>query len=166
MSILLAIPILSIAAILQSAVFSRITLLQGTADIILLTIIAWALQKKVKTGWQWGIIGGLLADFLSGLPFGIFTASYLLTIGIALGLKARIWRFIGLVQLFTTFIPTILSHGFSLLAIFFPATTLPLKNVLQSITLPSLMLNVFLTIPIFILIQELAWQLYPQEIEI
>ena len=166
MSILLAIPILSIAAILQSAVFSRITLLQGTADIILLTIIAWALQKKVKTGWQWGIIGGLLADFLSGLPFGIFTASYLLTIGIALGLKARIWRFIGLVQLFTTFIGTILSHGFSLLAIFLQGTTLPLKNVLQSITLPSLMLNVFLTIPIFILIQELAWQLYPQEIEI
>ncbi len=166
MSIFLAIPVLSIATILQSAVISRMPLLHGTADIMLLTIIAWALQKDVETGWQWGLIGGLLADFSSGLPFGIYTTSYLLTISLTLALRARIWRFAVLVQLFSTFVGTILTHAFSLLAVFVRGTSLPFQSVLQTITLPSLMLNLLLAIPIYILIQELAELVYPKEIKI
>jgi len=139
MGIFLAIPILSIATILQSAVISRITLLQGTADIVLLIVIAWALQKNVKTGWQWGLIGGLLVDFISGLPFGIYTIGYLLVTGLTLALQARIWRLAVLVQLFATFV---------------------------GIVLPSLILNLFLAIPVYSIIRELAGLVYPEEIEI
>ncbi|MEA2008987.1 MAG: rod shape-determining protein MreD [Chloroflexota bacterium] len=166
MGILLAVPILSIATILQSAVVSRITLLQGTADIVLLIVIAWALQKNVKTGWQWSLIGGLLIDFMSGLPFGIYTVSYLLVTGLTLALQARIWRLAILVQLFATFVGTILIHAFSIFVLVIQGTILPLQDVLQTIVLPSLILNLFLTIPVYSLIQELAWQVYPEEIEI
>ncbi|MBS1249343.1 MAG: hypothetical protein MAG431_00920 [Chloroflexi bacterium] len=162
----LAIPVLSIVTILQSAVVSRITLLHGTADIILLTIIAWALQEEVKTGWQWALIGGLLADFLSGLPFGIYTASYLLITGLTLALRVRIWRFAILVQLFATFLGTILSHALSLLAVIAQGTNLSFQTVLETITLPSLILNLLLTIPVYILIQELALQVHPRKIEL
>ena len=166
MSLFLAFPVLSIATILQSAVVSRMPLLHGTADIILLTIIAWALQEDVRTGWQWGLIGGLLADFSSGLPFGVYTTAYLLVIGLTLTLRSRIWRFAVLVQLFSTFVGTILTHALSLLAVFIQGTNLPFQEVLKTITLPSLMLNLLLTIPIYILIQELALQVHPKEIEI
>jgi hypothetical protein len=38
---------------------SRIPLLHGSADLILLALVAWALQKRVNTAWQWALIGGL-----------------------------------------------------------------------------------------------------------
>ncbi|OQY32845.1 MAG: rod shape-determining protein MreD [Anaerolineaceae bacterium 4572_5.1] len=166
MGIFLAIPILSIATILQSAVISRITLLQGTADIVLLIVIAWALQKNVKTGWQWGLIGGLLVDFISGLPFGIYTIGYLLVTGLTLALQARIWRLAVLVQLFATFVGTILIHALSILVLVIRGTSLPLQDVLQTIVLPSLILNLFLAIPVYSIIRELAGLVYPEEIEI
>ena len=166
MDVIIALPILSIATILQSAVFSRITLLHGTADIVLLIVVAWTLQKNVKTGWQWSLIGGILIDFTSGLPFGVYTASYLLVTGLTLALRARIWRFEILVQLFATFVGTILIHAFSILVIVIQGTSLPIQSVLQTIVLPSLILNLVLTIPVYSLIQELAWQVYPKEIEI
>jgi len=166
MSILLAIPVLSIATILQSAVISRMPLLHGTADIILLTIIAWAVQEDVETGWQWGLIGGFLADFTSGLPFGVYTISYLLTTGLAIALRKRIWKLIVLGQLFATVVGTLLTHAASLLAVFIQGTNLPLREVLETITLPSIFLNLLFTIPVYILIQEIALRLHPEEIAI
>lgn len=166
MSIILAIPILSIATILQSAVISRITLLQGTADIVLLIVIAWALQKNVETGWQWSLIAGLLIDFMSGLPFGVYTLSYLLVTALTLALRARIWRLAILVQLFATFVGTMLIQGLSIFVLVIQGANLPLQAVLQRIVLPSLILNLLLTIPVYSLMQELAWQVYPEEIEI
>ena len=87
MSVILSIPVLSFIAVLQSAVVSRLPLNRGTADLMLVVLVAITLQKSVKTAWQWSIVGGLLTDFFSGLPFGLFTASYLITTGIAFLLR-------------------------------------------------------------------------------
>ena len=56
MAILLAIPILGFMVILQSAVFSQIQLLYGTTDLILIIVVAWAVQERVTTAWHWGIL--------------------------------------------------------------------------------------------------------------
>lgn len=166
MGIFLALPILSLAAILQSAVVSRVPLLGGTADLMLLTILAWAVQERVTTGWQWAIIGGLMIDFMSGLPFGIFTASYLVSIALTLALRKRVWRFSILVYLLMVVFGTLISHLLSIGAVFLRAGDISILNMLQTISLPSLILNMALSIPVFILVQELAWQVYPEEIKL
>jgi hypothetical protein len=51
MSILIAIPILIILVILQSAIVSLVPLLHGIADIVLLAILAWAVQDRVTSAW-------------------------------------------------------------------------------------------------------------------
>ena len=72
MTTLLAFPILGILLVLQSAIFSQIPLLQGTTDLVLLALVAWSLQRRVRTAWQWGIIGGLLVGFVSAVPFFVY----------------------------------------------------------------------------------------------
>jgi len=99
MSVILSIPVLGFLTIIQSAVISRLPLNRGTADLVLVVIVAIALQKTVTVSWQWSLVGGLFVDFFSGLPFGIFTASYLIATGLALILRDRIWRFSFLMQL-------------------------------------------------------------------
>ena len=87
MAILIAVPILSFLLILQSAVLSRIPLLGGTTDLVLLAVIAWALNRRVQTAWHWGIIGGLLVSYVSALPFGVILLGYLLAVALALALR-------------------------------------------------------------------------------
>lgn len=163
MSVILSIPTLGLIAILQSAVVSRLPLNRGTADLVLVVLIAIALQKTVTTSWQWSIVGGLFMDFLSGLPFGIFTVSYLLVTALALIIRERIWRFSFLMQLLIVFFGTIVSHALSFLVLFLQGSDISLGIVLQVVTLPSIILNFMISLPIFILTQDVLEQVTPQE---
>ena len=163
MSVILSIPTLGLIAILQSAVVSRLPLNRGTADLMLVVLVAIALQKTVTTSWQWSIVGGLFMDFLSGLPFGIFTVSYLLATGLALIIRERIWRFSFLMQLLVVFFGTMFSHVLSFLVLFLQGSEISLSIVLQVVTLPSIILNFMLSLPIFILTQDVLEQVNPQE---
>lgn len=163
MPVILSIPILAIISILQSAVVSRLPLNQGVADLMLVLLVAIALQKRVTTAWQWSVIGGLLIDFSSGLPFGIFTFSYLAATALALVLKERIWRFAFLMQLLVVLVGTLLSQGISYLVLFVQGANVEFAGVLQAITMPSLILNFMLSLPIFILARDVLDLIYPQE---
>lgn len=163
MSVILSIPILAFISILQSAVFSRLPLNQGVADLMLVILAAIALQKRVTTAWQWSIIGGLLIDFSSGLPFGIYTVSYLLATALAVILRERIWRFTFLMQLLIVLIGTLLSHGLSYLVLFLQGSNLSFLPVLQVVTMPTIILNFMLSLPIFILTKDILDQITPQE---
>ena len=163
MSVILSIPVLSFIAVLQSAVVSRLPLNRGTADLMLVVLVAITLQKSVKTAWQWSIVGGLLTDFFSGLPFGLFTVSYLITTGIAFLLRERIWRFSFLMQLLVVLSGTLIVHGLSMMVLIIQGSSLQLTTVLQAVTLPSIILNFMLSLPIFIIIQDIIQQLNPSE---
>ncbi len=163
MSVILSIPVLSFITVLQSAVVSRLPLNRGTADLMLVVIVAITLQKPVKTAWQWSIVGGLLIDFFSGLPFGLFTTSYLITTGIAFHLRERIWRFSFLMQLLVVLTGTIIIHGLSMLVLFLQGSSFQFSTVLQVITLPSIILNFMLSLPVFLIIQDIVQQLNPPE---
>ena len=163
MSVILSIPVLSFIAVLQSAVVSRLPLNRGTADLMLVVLVAITLQKSVKTAWQWSIVGGLLTDFFSGLPFGLFTASYLIITGIASLLRERIWRFSFLMQLLVVLSGTLIVHGLSMVVLIIQGSSLQLTTVLQAVTLPSIILNFMLSLPVFIIIQDIIQQLNPPE---
>jgi rod shape-determining protein MreD len=163
MSAILSIPILGLLTIFQSAVISRLPLSQGTADLILVFLVAIALQKNINYAWMWSLVGGLYVDFFSGLPFGVFTISYMAATGFAIYLRDRIWRFSFLMQLLVVLAGTIISHGISYLTLFLQEATVPFGSVLQSLTLPSLILNFMLSLPIFILVQDVIGQFQPVE---
>ncbi len=163
MSVLLSIPILGLVAVLQSAVVSRLPLNSGTADLMLVLLVSIALQKGVSATWQWSIVGGLLTDSISGLPFGIFTFSYLLATALAVALRERIWQFSFLMQLLVVLVGTVVSHGLAYLITFLEGANLDLASVLRVITLPSIILNFMLSVPIFILTRDVLENFIPQE---
>jgi rod shape-determining protein MreD len=152
--------------ILQSAVISRLSLLQGTADVVLLAVIAWALQKRVKTGLYWGIIGGLLVSFVSGLPYGATLVGYLLAVGLASLLRQRVWQVPLLSMFIATFFGTLVVNLAALVALRVAGTPLLFWQALNLVTLPSVLLNMLVAIPVYALIGDLARWVYPEEIEL
>ncbi len=166
MPTLIAIPILSILMIMQSAIVSRLPLLQGTADIILLVIIAWALQERVKAAWQWSLLGGFLVGFVSIVPTFLPVIIYLFITGIVLLVRRRIWETPILVMFALTLFGSLFNLIVTGLAISIGGTPLPILDSLRLIILPSVILNLILAAPIYAVIKDLAEWVYPEEIKI
>ena len=163
---LLSIHVLAALAMLQSAILSRIPLLQGTADLVLLAIIAWSLHDRVETGWFWAVVGGMIMALVSGMPFGVYLTGYLLTTLAAMLLKRTVWKIPILAMLLMVFIGTLLTQGLSVVALIITGTPLPLLDTVNLIILPSLLLNLLLSIPAYILVGDFANWTHPLEIEV
>jgi rod shape-determining protein MreD len=165
MTILLAIPILGSLLIIQTAVLNQIPLLQGTADLVLLAVVAWAVQKRVRIAWSWGMIGGLLVGYVSAVPLGVYLFCYLAATGIASLLRQRIWNVPLLAMFLTTFLSTIVLHGVTILTLRLNDSLISIGESINLITLPSLLLNMILAIPFYTLFNDLANMIYPESLE-
>ncbi|HIE57604.1 MAG TPA: hypothetical protein EYP88_05165 [Anaerolineales bacterium] len=163
---LIAIPLFSVLVIFQSAIISRMTLLRGAADLILLVVIAWALQERVKNVWWWAVVAGLITAYVSALSGVVWLLSYLLVTGLALWIRRQIWQAPILAMLAVTFIGSLgvyLATGAYLRLV---GTPLPILDTFSLIVLPSMILNLLLAVPVYVLVKDLAEWLYPEELEL
>ena len=166
MATLVAFPILGLLVILQSAVVSRIPLLHGTADLVLIALLAWAIQERVNSAWQWSILGGLLVSLVTALPLVAILAGYLLATGVALLLRHRVWQVRILALLIATFFGTLITHAITVAYLRLSGTPIPLVDAFNVITLPSALLNLLVAVPLYAFIGDLANWVYPEEVEI
>jgi len=165
MAILLAIPVLGFATMIQTAILSRITLLSGSADLVLVILTVWALQEKVKTAWHWAVAGGLLVGWISGLPMFIPLAGYLLVVVAARLLQRRVWQAPLLAAFIVVVVGTLISHGLVMAYLVITGTQIQFENAISLVTLPSLLLNMLLVIPTNYLVRDLARLVYRTEIK-
>ncbi len=163
-AILAAIPVLGVAIMLQISIASRIMLLSGNVDLVLLVVAAWSLQERVRGAWIWGLAAGLLAGLVSGVPWYIYLVGYLSVVGLARLLVRRIWQAPLLAMFAVTLIGTL-----ELLMLTYVQRTLfevplVLSDVFSQIVLPTVLLNLLLAIPVHALIRDLAERLYPEKV--
>lgn len=157
--------ILIFLLILQSAIFSRIPLLQGSADLVLLTVSAWASQNRVETGWIWGLIGAILVGYVSVVPMPVYIIGYLSAVGLAKLLRQRMWNVPQLIMLLSVFTGTLIVQGLTWLSLRLSENPASVGETLNLIILPSLLLNLVLSIPFFLAFSDLARLLYPHPLE-
>jgi rod shape-determining protein MreD len=161
---LILILVLGLALFLQTAVVSRITLLSGSADLVLVIVAAWSLQERVRHAWTWGVLAGLLVGIVSGVPWYIYLVTYLSVIGLARLLTRRIWQAPLLAMFTITLIGTLVLHmsTFAYRTIF--EVSLALGSIFSQVILPSILLNLLLAIAIHPLMRELAGWLHPADV--
>jgi len=160
---LIAIPVLGLAFMIQTAIVSRITLLSGAGDIVLLILVAWALQEQVQSAWHWAALAGLMAAFVSGLPPFVLLTAYLLAVSLARYVLRQTWQTPVLALFTVTFFSTLLLHLITYLTLVLRGTVIPFGDALALITLPSVFLNFLLALPIHSFIRDLALWVYPLE---
>ena len=165
MALLISIPILAGLGMIQSVVISKVPLLLGTTDLVLVALVAWALQEKVKQPWQWSMIGGVIMTILSGLPIGVYLVAYLGAVFIAAFIRRRIWKVPFLGMLTAIFIGTMFSQVISWLSRWFTGVFIPIDQALVFVMLPSILLNLLVAVLAYFMLKDLASRLYPEEIE-
>lgn len=75
MSLYYGIPILLVAAVVQSAWLQDVQVLGGRPDLVLLLVVTWSVIRGPRGGVVWGFVGGICCDLLSGGTFGLWTLS-------------------------------------------------------------------------------------------
>jgi len=160
---LIAFPLLGLAVILQSSIVSQMKLISGYADLLLLILAAWALQSRVRSAWHWAALVCLMVGFVSGMPWLVVVIGYLGVIFVAQILRRRVWQAPMLAMFSVIFIGTLFIHLLSFVALRILGTSLPIDDVVGLITLPSLLLNMLFSIPIYALMRDLARWVYPLE---
>ena len=162
--ILVAIPVLGLAIILQTSIIGRINLLNGQADVLLLVVAAWGLQERVRSAWIWGVAAGLLVGFISGVPWYVYLVSYLVIVGMTRLLAHRIWQAPLLAMFTVTFAGTLVLLMLTYAERSIIEVSLVFNLAFVQIILPSILLNMLLAIPVQALIHGLANHLYPAEV--
>jgi hypothetical protein len=165
MILLWASAVLGSAIILQTTVFSRVTMIQGSVDIVLLCYLSWVLRREAPGGWLWGLIAGLVVGFSSALPVWLPIGGYLLTTAGIKALKTRIWQ-VPLFALFSiTLISTVLLLGLQWIFLAISGSPINIGDAFNLVILPSVVLNLIAAFPIYTLIGEFFQFLYPEEEE-
>ena len=160
---IIAFPLLALAVILQSSIVSQVKLLSGYADLPLIILAAWALQERVKSAWHWAVLGCVMLGFVSKMPWPVFVIGYLAVVFTAQTLQRRVWQAPLLAMFSVTLVGTLFMHILSFTVLRILGTPFSFGDVMGSITLPSLLLNMFFSIPIYTFMRDLARWVYPSE---
>jgi len=158
---LIALPVIILAVILQTAIVSRVYLLAGIADLPLVMLAAWALQEKVESSWHWAVATSLLVGFVSALPWLAPLLGYFSVVGLAQILQGRVWQAPLLAMFSVTFLGSIMSSLLTFAVLSLSGVLLPMSDVLGVLTLPSVLLNMLLAIPVYAVMRDLARWVYP-----
>lgn len=153
MGFYLAIPILLLASAIQSAVFPQFRIASGQPDLVFLLVVLWSANAKLDEAIFWAFVGGMMQDLLSILPLGASSFMLLVIVFAITTFSEQIYRInililllfvvVGnlLYQLFLQFVLSIMGNGISLL------------DALQYVITPSLVYNLIILIPLYIIIR-------------
>jgi hypothetical protein len=158
---IIAIPLLALAVIVQSAIVSQFSLLAGFADLVLVILSAWALQEGVTTAFQWAFLASVMMSLVSHLPWYIYLAGYFGVVFLAMLLQRRVWQLPLLAMFTVTFLGTVFLHLLSFVYLRFTGDSLLFSDAMGLVTLPSVLLNMLIAIPVFGMMRDLAHWVFP-----
>ena len=151
---------------LQSVIFSRLSILSGTADLVFLVILAWSLQSRVRHAWVWAMVGGLLISVTSAVPYFAPLLGYLIVVFIARLIQHRLWQIPILAMFATTVLGTLIVQTLEIVAMFVSGRAVPFQDSFTYVALPSALLNLLLALPVYTIMTDMARWVYPEEVEV
>lgn len=167
MSLQLGIPLFAVAAVLQGAVLSQVRVFGGQPDVIVIIVLAWATLDRDREGMAWAFVGGLFLDLLSGTPLGISSLA-LVPIAYAVGLtEAQVYRTNIALPLLLTAAGSLAYHIIYLLLMrFLNDFPVAWSASFGYVTLPSVLFDVILVIPVLRVLGRWYERLHPRQVKI
>ncbi len=148
---------------LQMAIFSQFKIQAGKADLLLLVIVALGLQPEISKidNMLFSILAGLIIGFISAEPFWITVAVYAAAVYFSLFLKERLPQ-IPLVSMFFASLVFMFIHlAFQAVYYQFLGFRIEFQSSFQTLILPSMMINIIATLPVYFVVSEIRRLVYP-----
>jgi cell shape-determining protein MreD len=165
MSILISFPVVILLMMLQTTFARQISLLNGSVDLLLVWIAAWALLSKDNSAWIWAIIAGLAFGFISAAPWYSSVTAYLAVVIMAKLIKSKIWQSPLLSMFVITILGSIILYLLTFLGLLIQGINYPWQDTLVRIIIPSIFLNLFMAIPIHAIVKDSVRWIFGTEVE-
>ena len=163
---LTAVLLLSISMVLQNSIVTRLHMLEGAADLVLLVLISWIMVSDRKHHWQLGVFAGLLVGISSAIPWWIPVVTYSVFVLAVTYVQRRVWQVPIWLMLTATFFGTLVIYSVEVVYLWVTAVPLNLVEVLNIVILPSVVLNMLAALPVYGLVGEVAKRIFPKEVEV
>ncbi len=162
MRALIGFPILFLTAIFQSALFSRLSLLHGHADLMLIVLAIWTSHPRVLHAWEWTLLGALLTAFLSAFPWPLIFLAYFAPTALGRVLSNTLRSHL-ISALLVLFVGTWWMGIIGWIYLFAVRASVSPLLVAGEITSPSLLMNLLLILPTFVVMRRIIDWTYPGE---
>ncbi|NDJ74917.1 MAG: rod shape-determining protein MreD [Chloroflexi bacterium] len=162
----LGIPLLIFAAVLNTTLMPEFRLGNGAPDLVFMLVVSWALLADVRQGLFWAVVGGVLQDMLSVAPLG---ASALGLVLVAYGADATfgdVHRRNLIIPPLVAAVGTVLYHISLLIVLELDGIDIALGQALFYVTLPTVIYNSVLIVPIFRLLGVVHLWLQPRRVRL
>ncbi|MGD0574710.1 MAG: rod shape-determining protein MreD [Anaerolineales bacterium] len=153
---IIAVPLLILAALLQSAVLTQIQIFGGSLGLPLLMVLCWSILRP-EEGLGWAALGGLFSDLLSGGPLGSTSIAFTIAALAAGQLQGRLWGRHPLIIMALALLGTGISHLVSLALLGFTGRPVDVGFALAYVTLPTAFFNTLFVLPVYGLLSRLHY---------
>ena len=166
MSYIVVFFLMVIATLLQNSIVNQVSMLYGSADLVLLVLITWMLQSDEKQYWVVGGFAGFLIGLSSALPIWLPIIEYLAVVAMVTFFQRRVWQVPIWLLLTTTIISTGFIYGIELLYLSLEGAVFNFTDAFNLLMLPSIVLNLILSLPMYGVVGEITKLLYPEKVEV
>ena len=158
--IIVGIPLFLFAGLFQVSFLGRITLLNGTPDILMLFMIVWSINDRTEYSWIFVILCGLIMSYISAMPMNGYLWMYLIIWGIIRFIKTKVWEMPLIIMLFMTIIGTVIIAFGTLGLLFLQNASVNYTDAFKLIITPNLVLNLLFSIPIYAFLNDVVNTIY------
>lgn len=165
MAQLIAIPVILLLTCLQISLSGKFMILDGFTDIILVWITAWVAQTNIKQNWLWIVFAIATICYVSAIPWYATLISYLLIFTIGFVFKKRLWQSPFLSFLLILILGSLFYYFIGLFGLKLSGSSVNLNEAFIRIILPSLIMNLIIALPIYLIARDMIHWVYPGEVE-
>ncbi len=162
----LAIPILVLAAALESSVLPYLRLYSGQPSLVLLLVLAWGLNAPLEEALFWAFVGGISQDLLSITPIGTSTIALVIVLfGVEI-IRKQVYRVSIMTLLGMVLVGSVLHEIVSLIVLALIGAPRDLGEVLPYVLLPEIFYNLILMLPIYAVLRLIQRRIHRPELSL
>lgn len=158
--------IVLIGAVVQSTVVPELRIGDSAPDLVLLLVLAWTLLSGLSEGLLWAAVGGVLQDWLSGLPTGTTALALLAAAMSAHLLVGQITRRNVLLPPLVAAGGTLVYHAALIVLLIIVRRPVEIGYTLRYITLPGVLFNAVGMLFVFISLGLLYSVFRPKRVQL
>lgn len=155
MSNWLSLPVLALAAILQSTFVPQIRILGGGPDLVFLFVLAWSLNARIENGVTWAFVGGILQDVMSAAPTGASALGMIVTVFIINQINRQVYGVSLAVIAALVLVGTLIQQVLLMLVLRFSGFAINPFESFSYVIVPTMAYNFVLIWPIYWFVRRL-----------
>jgi rod shape-determining protein MreD len=158
----LSIPVLILAAAVQSSFAPQIRVLGGSPDFVFLVVLSWSVGSEFPESLTWAFVGGIIQDLLSAAPLGA-SALGLINVVFIVHLLNRGMYNIGFLLLAVLVIAgSVLKEMLFALVMAIVGFPNDFQILLSYVVFPTAVYNLAVFAPVYVVIRQIHRRTRPQ----